>query len=845
MVYLYKDSAFITTNPLVQRGTNNPVFDFQCSFRKNAINQVSFSSFQTSLEIGKLYYVYATPDIMLPATFILLNKTWKTSQLFNMESGIYSCEGIGALDLLGRKTFNPVFRNKSFGYILSFFMEKLNAVIPELSTDMSYVSDYDEIIPLFAPGRGTLINYISEFEILGFQVYLRPDLKIGGYRSSEEPVANVEFYNDGRFSLLNNKMVILNGWECSKQFEKLPATKLYIQGAIGASGEKQIENFTGDGETSIFKLSEQTYIADNFISESFDSLSIEEASGESLTGVGWEQRYRIYDQLIDTSYPISAEINLELIDFEGKSYLIALSNGSDLSINGVTGGFYIDNTRLKSVNNGIVYDLGIDLKPYIERTVIEIQEKTVEINDSTGLEVGDIITILALNSTIGALQATITNINGNILTLDSDVLDDTFEDTKLIRVNRYKLSWRLNSNTITYYCNDNKLSSFIINEAQFLVLYNNYNGSLEAGEGITEVGNLALNKALISLNFRISVLVNGETISLVNSELHESFSSEAVVRPEGEVEFISPSIVSISTGESTLTTIPIVIGEDDYIAPGMRILINGVENFVKSTGENYIELETALESTLEAGTLIRINTTIPALGDQISVTYEVSRQITIKLCLGESEFGYREETVTVSNQTIEDIVAIGKQLLEQDLSPTVTGRFEFVMSDLGNSYASPFFELPAPGQRIQVTYKPSPFTLDASDDITEENVIVQSITIDQEKTLEGINDIKVKIEFGNEKKDVATIISSLKKSLTNSKESDINYNIPCLMQDDIAIQEYIATNVLSSVYFFSGTYKSNYSGNALFNDPSENLVISLSASERFFSGQYRYNYSGI
>ena len=845
MVYLYKDSAFITTRPGVERGSNNPIFDFQCSFRKNAINQVSFNSFQAELEIGKLYYVYANPDIMLPATFILLNKTWKSSSLFNLESGIYSCEGVGALDLLGRKTFNQVFRNKSFGYILSFFMERLNSVIPELSTDMSYVSDYNEIIPLFAPGRGTLINYISEFEVLGYQVYLRPDLKIGGYRSSKTPVAGVEFYNEGRFSLLNGKMVILNGWECSKQFEKLPATKLFVQGAQGATGEKQTENFTGNGETALYNLIEQTYIDDNFIGETFDSLDIDGASGESLEGIGWEQRYRIYDQLIDTSYPIMAEISLQLTDFQGESYVIALSNGSNLALNGVIGGFYIDDTRLKAINDGIVYDLGLDLKPYIERNVIEIQEKNVELDDASGLLVGDTITILALNSTIGALQATITNINGNIVTLDSDVLDDTFEDTKLIRINTYRLSWKLNNNSITYYCNEVELGSYVIKEAQFLVLYNNYNGSLEAAQGITEVGNLALDKALISLNFRISVLVNDQPISVITPDLYESFPSGAVVRPEGEVEFISPSIVSISVAESTLTTIPLVIGEDDYITSGMRLLINGKENFIKSVGSNYIELVNPLESVLEVGTLIRINTTIPANGDQISITYEISRQTTIKLCLGESEFGYREETLTVSNQLIEDIITIGQQLLEQDLNPTVSGRLEFIMSDLGSGYTAPFFELPVPGQLIQVTYKPSPFTLDASDDIFEENVVVQSITIQQEASLEGMNDLKVKIDFGNEKKDATTIISSLKKSLTKNQESDINYNIPCLMRDSIALEEYIQTNSLSSHKFKSGIFTINHSGVGSFIEPSESLSVNLSAAERFFSGLYRFNYSGI
>ncbi len=744
----------------------------------------------------------------------------------------YECEGVGFEDLLYRRWLNPNYKNIKFRDLIIKMMDLTRKKVPILSDDYSLIVDEDYYFTVFKDRNKYIGELFEEIRSIGFEIYLRPDLKLVARMKTTGTKTHVDFYN----SKINTETCVLSNSTIGQTYKPAPITSLVVKGGYSTQGTLTSLNLFSNTQPT-YDLNSDISFEDQFIFQPFETNNPQGYTKNDITGIGWDKRNLIFDTPIIPEYGIHSEIKFQLLSNSGDMLLSCYTDGNNIAPSNIFAGFRITNGALKVIANLREYDTGITLYPYLQKSVIAISADgfTITLDSTDGLQVGDLVNIAGLSSSINATNAEILTILGNNITININCTDGTLVDVYLTRVEEYTLRWVLTTNQgINFYLKrannefqliSNQLVSGLMDNGFFLV-YNDYSGQISNTEnGIMEVGITALDYWFLDKNNLIKLWnANNEKVYLSTADQFNSLVDiEAVVNritkneiSFGQIEFISPSIVrTVFNNSGTLTRIPLVFSTDDFLKIGMRVLYKdkayNITNFYKDLTSGYIEVFPQLDSIPLLDEIVYINTSIPSSESSFRVEYIPAEKIVIRECacdLCMDRFGFRESAIELPEiNSISEIAVKSLALIRDECNPKISGNFGFIMgSDVAchDTRLKSWFDIPQVGSYIKVS--------DSDQGISYELAQVQAITINQADD----DKYNIAIDFGVETLELTETTSKLLKKFgfyRGENNDDITLQVPCLMRDSIYYEDTeIQLYENLGFDFLSGIYYSAYSG---------------------------------
>ena len=195
-------------------------------------------------------------------------------------------------------------------------------------------------------------------------------------------------------------------------------------------------------------------------------------------------------------------------------------------------------------------------------------------------------------------------------------------------------------------------------------------------------------------------------------------------------------------------------------------------------------------------------------------------------------------------------------MIRDGCTPKLQGNFGFIVASNCNCEGtyklpvslSPFIALPVVGSYMEVTYQPKGKNGLNVENIDSERVVIQDYSIQQSGDLNSAEGalLAVAINFGLPENTNYRLTTNLLKQFAvfrSEDADDINYNIPCILKDNITITETLAVTESAGNPFVSGIYKINSSGSRNFTEPAETFTVTESSGNIFISGVYFVNYS--
>ena len=867
MVYLCKviDGIEVPVTPLepLKHGENMAV-DFSMNIRDNGIDEVTFKiadvASSTSLEIGKLYTTYldAARTLPLPCNFLLKGDYIIYDNHFVRW---HECTGISANDLLYRVWIYAELRNVRIRDVLIHCIEKTRIKVPSISNDYSQIEDLDFTFTTYRKQRKYLGEILQELRNQGFWICF--DHKFRVVLKNKETTAPIKC--DLFRSTIDGRLGILKGSKAGYQLPDNPTTSLYLLGGLAETGVPLTTVFTGTGDPvtgNKFSLTGDVNIDSNFVLETFESLELEGITGRSETGTGWDQRYRVYEDALKPVEGLETQIKFELIKRTGQTILLGLGDGVNFSPASLNAGFLIKNQELLIIANKQQIPTGINLKAYEEKLVtgFNASGSVITLENTENLNIGDIISVVGINSTFSIENSKIIGISGNTITLDRACTLGVLNPTvKLRRVWQYVLKWQiLSTGRIEFILQEENLPSqslgvfsFSAPTNGFISLYTNLTGTEieKIDSGIWEIDNVALDHWFLdkAQHFTLWNKTTGKKVTTCSADQYETVFADAIIKKEEEngkdvvfVEFASPSLTPtvLYTGTSN-NRIAVVLRDDllySDLKVGMRCLINTQEYFITAVynsqglSNDWIEVSPALPSPPLEKTPIYVNTTIPAVGQVYEARYIESIRLSVRSCAStscSSQYGYREALLEVQEVgSLTELSQLGLSLIEDECLPKINGNLGFKVSSLcpkgrifGAEFILPYFELPQVGSYLEIS--------DLERGILGERAMIQAISIQSEEQ-GNFTYLNIGYDFGMPRLDVAQrLVLLLQKygiDKDEANEDEFN-NAPCLLRDTLTFEEDLTIAESDGYDFISGFYVLNYSDSKDWVLPTETFTI--------------------
>lgn len=916
MVYLLK---YGETTPIEPKDSalysSDFAKEFQANFKLIGTESVTFNCpiplVNTDLSLGKIYYCFMDRELkyMLPSTFILTQAKLMAPAV-NPDSFYYECEGIGINDLLYRVFISLDKKNISFQNLMIELMEQTRVKIPQLSNDYSYIADVDFNISLIQENSRYAGQIIEDFRNnLNYEIYLRPDLKLYANLPGQNTVYNINFDQN----TINDQRAVLEDWSCGYVNPISPTTSVLAVGGFADSGTEITTTFTGTGDPisgSSIELTSNIDIDNNYILEPFDSTNLENMSGQSTLGNGWIYRYRIYDEAFEIKQGFENQIKFEVNSPTGKTYLTGVTDGTNLFASQVAIGFLIDGTALGLLVNGSTIYPPFTVKPFesIVVNAISADRKTLTVDSLTGstLAVGDIVQVTGLSSA-AAFNVEITDITGLNITISDSVSEGSLSGLRVIRKTQYIGRWLMKTDgSVEFLIKEgNKefeslgVYSVTVPANPFIVVYNNFDSATveTVDNGVWTIGNVDLDYWFVDIYKFLKVNNSTRKIITVPSGFANTVFSEAEIdtvtkngQEVAQINFYSPSILRTITQTSTITRLYIVITDEDFIVDGMRVLVNSAETFITDYFidtvdplSSYIDVSPALSVAPAVDSPVYINTSIPALGELVTINYLELRRLIVRECNEVecfNQYGFKEVQVDVPEiNNLLELANRAQDIITDECTPKLQGNFGFIINLLGcidmptfrlpnvntmtweqltetnwESYVDIWQErliiLPNPGSFINVTYQPRDKAGNYVENINNESVVIQDYSISQTGLLNTADGIFLNVAFNfglpenTNYRQTTSLLKQFAVFRNAGTDTDTNYNIPCILKDIIVINETLTVTESDGFDFVSGIYVINFSGSKDFIEPSETLTVTESDGFEFVSGIYVINFSG-